>query len=93
MQKKEIKIKEIKESVQSILPDTEIKQLKKERVRKEKALAEAAAILVLRKKLRAYQRSLIRIFNPRLIILLYKLTVTIIGFILLYPKQVHQRAV
>lgn len=32
----------------------EIKQLKKERVRKEKALAEAAAILVLRKKLRDY---------------------------------------
>ena len=32
----------------------EIKQLKKELVRKEKALAEAAAILVLRKKLTDY---------------------------------------
>ncbi|AFJ45635.1 hypothetical protein EBL_c36500 [Shimwellia blattae DSM 4481 = NBRC 105725] len=32
----------------------EVKQLKKELVRKEKALAEAAAILVLRKKLRDY---------------------------------------
>ncbi|MBA0219912.1 hypothetical protein H0248_21720, partial [Pectobacterium brasiliense] len=32
----------------------EVKQLKRERVRKEKALAEAAAILVLRKQLRDF---------------------------------------